>query len=321
MPRGCVISAKPLVVLSSINHDAPLGVLSQLPDYFRGRRSLHFLSPSWSLDGNFQMLHRQVQHAKVEFPEAEFVILANEESELIELQLCGLRSVLGNASIFIDESIFVPKFDVPKHFDAVYNAVLKPFKNHMLCREISSLALIYYLHGDETLADLGYANEVRNFLAHATFLNDERVGPNAILPLGQVCDELNRFHVGLCLSAREGTMRACVEYLLCGMPVVSIPATGGRMRYLNENNSRLVFADAKSVALAVQDLKRIHFDPQAIRHNTLTILQFERDCFVESVNLLAFKFLGVPHLLLDFSAFKTAINYKSVEHWKEALDE
>jgi hypothetical protein len=40
--------------------------------------------------------------------------------------------------------------------------------------------------------------------------------------------EINKAHVGLCLSAEEGAMFVSAEYLLCGIPVVSTRNKGGR---------------------------------------------------------------------------------------------
>ncbi len=321
MPRGCVISKEPLVVLSSINHDAPLGIISQLPDYFRGKRSLHLLSPSWSLHDQFDVLFQRVQAERQGFPDAEFVILANEEFELVNLQLSGLLSIAGNASIFIDEHIFKPIADCPKKYDALYNALFKKFKNHDLCSEISSLALIFYRQSYDSAEVKENEIRVRKLLAHAEFLNERQKGVFKYLSLNEVCEGINQSQVGLCLSHIEGTMRACVEYLLCGIPVVSVPAVGGRMRYLDDSNSRLVPANAKSVALAVQELKQLAISPDLIRNSIISILQFERQCFVDSVNLLAKRFCSSSDLVLDFSVFKDAINYRSVEQWQRALAE
>jgi Glycosyl transferases group 1 len=321
MPRGCVVSKEPYVVISSINHDAPLGIISLLPDYFKGKKSLHLLSPSWSLRNQFNILARRIEEAKKEFPAAEFVILANEEFELINLQFHGLLCVPGNASIFIDEDIFKPTLNATKKFDALYNALFKKFKNHALCGEISSLALIYYRYGNENANDIEYENDTKKRLAHAEFLNESQHNGFKYLALNEVAAMINQSHVGLCLSDVEGTMRACVEYLLCGIPVVSIPAVGGRMRYLNDSNSRLVPANAKSVAQAVQDLKECAIDPNQIRNDILSILRFERQCFEDSVSLLAKKVFGVEHLFLDSKPFKNSINYLKLEQWKRVLSD
>src|SRR6185503_10521296 len=103
--------------------------------------------------------------------------------------------------------------------------------------------------------------------------NETQSSKYRYMSLNEVSDALNQCHTGLCLSAKEGAMRACVETLLCGIPVVSIAAVGGRMRYLNNSNSRIVPADAASVAAAVQELKRLNINADAIRNDVLSILR------------------------------------------------
>lgn len=56
----------------------------------------------------------------------------------------------------------------------------------------------------------------------------EAPAPPAFLPPAQVCAALNRGEVGLALSELEGACWASTEYLLCGLPVVSTPCSGGR---------------------------------------------------------------------------------------------
>ena len=319
MPRGLVVSKDPLIVLSSINHDAPLGVISMLPNLFRGKKSLHFLSPAWSLVGGFAELRKKISECRITFPEAQFVVLANEEIELAQLQMNGLLTILANPSVFIDEQIFKPKPDRLVKFDAVYNAVFKKFKNHDLCADVSSLMLIYYDNHVIEHDDEKYVDHIRRTLKHAIFQNEiQPSGYHYMSPI-EISDALNQCHTGLCLSAAEGTMRVCVETLLCGIPVVSIAARGGRMRYLNELNSRIVPADAASVAYAVQELKRLNINADLIRNDILSVLRFERRNFLNSANIFIAAFLGTEKLISDFSIFKSSLNYLTALEWAKAL--
>lgn len=91
------------------------------------------------------------------------------------------------------------------------------------------------------------------------------------------------------------------------------------MRYLADHNSRLVPANSKSVAAAVQELKALQISPEFIRNDIVSILNFERRAFVDAVNLIIAVHFGVPHLVLDFSVFKRAIHYMSNDQWKNML--
>ncbi len=320
MNRGCIVSSSPLVILSSINYIMPLGVASARPELFAGRKSLHLLSPAWSLHGQYDKLVENFVDAAKTLPGAEFLFLANEEEEFVELQSRGLATVLASTYLFVDENTFRPMPEVPKIYDALYNATFRTFKNHQLCRCVKSLALIHYYHSSKPdLEDVAYEQEVRRILAHAKILNEMGNANYARLSLREVAHVINRSRSSLCLSDREGAMRACCESLMCGVPVVSIPAAGGRMRYLNSSNSRIVEAEPEAVALAVEEFARLNPDAQSIRRDFLSILEFERRNFLTVVNIFAARIFGVDELLKDFSVFQGSINYKSHENWEDLL--
>ena len=50
--------------------------------------------------------------------------------------------------------------------------------------------------------------------------------------------------VGLCLSKSEGAMFASIEYLLCGLPIVSTKSVGGRDIFFTDENC--IIADLHS---------------------------------------------------------------------------
>jgi hypothetical protein len=63
---------------------------------------------------------------------------------------------------------------------------------------------------------------------------------------------LNQSKVGLILSELEGCPRCVVEYLLCGLPVVSTKFLScGRKRFLNHKNSIIVDDTEEDVAIGV----------------------------------------------------------------------
>jgi Glycosyl transferases group 1 len=318
--RGCVVSHDPLVVLSSINEHAPLGIASVLPELFTGRPSLQLISPAWSLAGNYDFIQRQTVNLFRVLPEAEIVFLANEESELFELQARGLVATLASTHLFGNEHVFKPMEGIEKKYDAIYNAVFMPFKNHHLCEQVDSLALLHYFHTKERKPEqLKYEKEVEKKLKHSTILNHDESDNYNFLSWSKVAQSLNSARVGLCLSSREGAMRACAEYLLCGLPVVSVPAIGGRMRYLNASNSRIVPEDPAAVARAVQELVQLNLNPLAIRRDFLNIIEFERRNFVAFLNQCAESFFGVQKLVSNFKPFNEALHYRNVDGWRALL--
>jgi glycosyltransferase involved in cell wall biosynthesis len=71
-------------------------------------------------------------------------------------------------------------------------------------------------------------------------------------------------------------MRAAVEYLLCGLPVVSTPSIGGRERVLDPAWSKIVEPTPEAVAGAVAELIARPIDPTRIRLGTFEKLRPDR---------------------------------------------
>ena len=103
-----------------------------------------------------------------------------------------------------------------------------------------------------------YENRIRELLSKATWLNDT----GSFIPPQEISDYLCRARVGLALSAEEGPMAACVEYLLSGLPVVSTPSLGGRDVFFDERFVKVVEPDPHAVSEGVEALARLQIDPQ-----------------------------------------------------------
>ena len=63
---------------------------------------------------------------------------------------------------------------------------------------------------------------------------------------------LNKSKIGLCLSRVEGAMYSSVEYLLCGLPVVSTKSMGGRDAFFTNTNCLIADDTPESVAECVK---------------------------------------------------------------------
>ncbi|MBK8769268.1 MAG: hypothetical protein IPM06_02430 [Rhizobiales bacterium] len=314
---GCVISLDPLVIMAARNDSEHLGLATLHPEWFEGRPSLHFIKPTHSMMGRVEPLPALLKQMAERLPLAKFVIMANEELELVELQSHGVTSFVANNFLLIDENTFVPQPGAPRKYDAIYNAMFRAVKNHQLCARIPSLALIYYpLEG---YSEAAYERDMRQLLKHADVLNEPGGGPYRYMGADEVVAAINASHVGLCLSEKEGAMRACCEFLLCGIPVVTVPALGGRMRYLSLWNSRVVEPDAVAVAEAVAGLKNLNLDPYEIREDFLSIIEFERRNFLAYINACIEKHFGVANCVRSFAGFRGASNYTPIWKWKQWL--
>jgi len=111
-------------------------------------------------------------------------------------------------------------------------------------------------------------------LGHAAF-NRTFIPPDAVRDVYQAS------RVALALSAKEGAMFASMEYLLCGLPVVTTRNRGGRNRYLTPQNSRFVAARPEAVARAVAEFVAAPPDPLSVREEVLGLVRRDRLAYLD----------------------------------------
>ena len=251
-------------------------VLSRDPLVLMGSQKMIERVPD--LPGNFTFLYhnagfirlrtlRQYLRARLRYAYRgkRLIVVTNEPSEARWLQLIGVEAQCLGHNLHVREQLYVPMPDVPKRYDAVYAATLLPFKRLHLAELVKSLYILTYVSGGQSW-DL-HAYEPR--LQHADF-NRGWVRHEDVPRI------YNEARVGLALSQREGAMLASLEYLFCGLPVVTTRNRGGRDRYLTPRNSRFVADDPGAVAAAVAAFVNNPPDPLAIRREALEMVQRDR---------------------------------------------
>ena len=224
-----------------------------LPEWFRPKHVIEFI-PWWAGRYN-QMAKRKVKQTLHNIEGRTHHLIVNSLDEDFLRKRFLMRGAKINAAIYINEHIYKP-FTQPKHYDAIYTGRLSSFKRHELAKDVERLMVV------------SYGGNLHAFcpqLQHAQF-NQEFLQPS------ELCKKINQSYAGLCLSAEEGIMLAAIEYLLCGIPVVSTPSKGGRDQFFNEKNSIIVPPESEAVAQAVRCWKESPPDPQKIREQTLNQL-------------------------------------------------
>lgn len=252
--------------------------------------ALIIINPSWEiatperLDGFRTLIGaHQAKH-----PRHRLVCLLNSEAERGFLLKAGAEVLDCHQNALVDENIFKPaegaRAGGPREFDAVYNARFARYKRHQLAKGVRSLALIHYT-GLPLFEPLWWA-ATRWRMRHARIINRHKWGvwPQWIMPK-EVAATYNRSRVGLCLSEVEGGMLASIQYLLCGLPVVTTPSRGGRDVFFDADNTLVVEPRAEAVADGVRAMIARNLDPWAIRERTLARMAEHRGrlvAFVES---------------------------------------
>jgi len=283
---GAVVSTSPLVVLTQANNEVPAGaVAAYAPDLLVDKPALHLLTCSWTLESDLpKLLAKGIAKAQSMLPLSRFLVLCANDLEVLACSALGLDAIVASGQIFVDERIWHPlPQQVARPYLAVYNARLDAFKRHELAARISNLLLTYAWSTDDS-QDNSMAR-VRALLPSATFANHDMLGGQyKALPLPEVNQLLAQAETGLCLSAVEGSMRAAMEYLLAGLPVVTTPSLGGRDRYFVGGYCRTVPADPDAVLHAARELADLRLDRSRIRRHVGDMVAFDRHNFLRALN-------------------------------------
>ena len=248
---GGVLCNSPLITLGKRRAEIgePLGLLTERPNFFEGRRSLNFVMLAWTHedDESVKALAADLSAIAKRLPLSQNIILANTQRELELFTASGIPAIMANLLMFINENNFWIEPDCSKDAMATYVGTFAPYKRHQLARDIDDLALLYWRPSGDMF------QEVKGWLPKAIFRNHR--GPTneyRLIRGKEYCELLSRSNVGLCLSRYEGPMRASMEYALCGLPIVSTEAFGGRTEVLRGRDfTRIVSDEPNDIARAV----------------------------------------------------------------------
>lgn len=318
---GAIVSTDPLITIGKHEDGLPMGLASLFPERFESKPSLHFMGLDWTAEppDEVALIAEELADARRRLPLARFVFNVNTHYEAALFSRAGIPNIVANGMSFVDERTFVPPPPVPfaeRRYDAVYTARLDPFKRHELAAKIPTLMLVY------GTPEEGELEHVKSILPHAYYANhDVEPGRYQHIHHSKMSALLNQCSVGLCLSAEEGAMRSAMEYLLCGLPVVSTESVGGRDRYFIGPHTRVVPPDPDAVASAVADLKARAFHPIAVREYVSRLVAFDRHNFLTSANKIVERELGVRDRFRSFAPFAgAAVRWRLVSEIEEEFD-
>jgi len=240
------------------------------------------INPWWSMRNHDTWTIRLKKLAEISagYPNIKIVFLCNDPLEIPIAERAGFKGLLVNHNAFSQEAVF-QIIDVPKKYKSIYNAKLTSFKRHFLASKIDGLALMYSRFGDTPKN----FESLKQKLPNAIFLNgDPRTHEYQTFNSKQVAYHLNQSESGLCLSEVEGAMYGSIEYLLCGIPIVSTPSLGGRDVFFDNDHCSIVPPEPEAISNAVCDLISRRLDPQKIRSQTLRKIHEQRSTFISFIN-------------------------------------
>jgi glycosyltransferase involved in cell wall biosynthesis len=283
-----LLSCDPLIIHTWPTLAFPVGCASALGPLLRHRKAHFLIAPPWTaeLPANHEFMGERMRSYALDHPLHRLTFLGNTDRETRLMAEAGFEAITVNHNCLTNDAAFRPLADVSPIYDAVYNARLSPFKRHELAAEIERLALIFYA-ADYTAPQF-HAEHARlsALMPHATFVN--RLASHG-------CDMLNpdgvnailaQSSTGLCLSPVEGAMRASIEYLFAGLPVVSTPSIGGRDVYFDDEYCIIADPDPRSIRDAVKALVARAVPRERVRARTLARVEADRARYIAFVQSL-----------------------------------
>lgn len=245
-----VYSTNPLVVSASESLIPRL--LDILPDEILAK-SYFLIFQTWTKEPIKELLITRWRLRNLPVDRAYFMCSTLKETQ--RLGLLGFKTIWCHHNLFCNEEEFVCADNSDRPFDAVYNAVIAPYKRHYLLSGLEGLRLV--TGSVKKLSDLDKLG-LKNYVVNDRYLDKS-----------EISDVYSLCKCGLALSAKEGGMLASTEYMLTGLPVVSTPSIGGRDVYYDEGNHILCDASPMGVKTAIEEAKNRQWDRQSIRNNAI----------------------------------------------------
>ncbi len=234
-------------------------------EFARGRPIQVLVRPSWHVPTLITSYGKAVAQLGREHPNAALTFMGSTPEDAAVLEKAGLKALHVNKNAFVDERVFRPDPAAELRYQAVHIAQSQAFKRHDLAYDVEGLALVTYDEEDDRDRLTTLVASYRG-LAYA---NVEPDGRQFLLEAEQVREIICRSRCGLVLSDLEGANNASVEYLLCGVPVITTPSQGGRDAFFDPRHVRVVEPTAEAVRAAVEAAQAPGMDPLEIRQGVL----------------------------------------------------
>jgi Iap family predicted aminopeptidase len=266
--------SKPIYILFDYN---PLIKNFKLNETFFDKNSFIFILTSW---------YKTDQVAKIININREYniIILANSLEEKAFFEKKVKSDVLFcNHNAFLDEKKYTIYNSIKKNYDLVIDSAFHEYKNVNIAKKIQNTIHIGYFNYKKINT---HDKVVPNFGMLANF----KSGEYKRLDKHSINIYYNQSLMGGMFSECEGACFASSQYLLSGLPVISIKSVGGRDIWYNEYNSIICENNEDSVYEAVELAKSKivsgEFNREKIRELHLKQMDEHRNTLIEYISRL-----------------------------------
>jgi hypothetical protein len=235
--------------------------------------TLLYMFPWCTLAQEVPKIAHKIKKTLQRYEKHRIVLLCNELFTVDLFRAQGVEAIYCNQNCFVNENVFTADRSAVKVYDAIYNASMAPYKRHSLARDVGSLALMTYRYSGTHSKE--YEAEARACLSHAKWVKDSYSDKDKV-PVEEIVRLYNQCRVGLCLSEIEGAMFASIEYLLCGLPIVTTQSIGGRDAFFDPEYVITVKDTPEAVSAGVKEMCVRAPDPDRIRAKTLEKMAVHR---------------------------------------------
>jgi hypothetical protein len=209
------------------------------------------------------------------------VLLANSIEEKTFFETTTKRHVLFcNHNAFLNENKFKILGNLPKFYDLVIDSAFHEYKNVEKANKVENVLHIGYFKFVKRDSD---DKVVPSYGKLVNFVN----GEYKLLDKVQINTYYNQSQVGGIFSEYEGACFASSQYLLAGLPVISVKSQGGRDIWYNEYNSVICDNDEDSIynahQLALKKLESGEFNREKIRELHLNQMDEHRNTIIEYI--------------------------------------
>lgn len=204
---------------------------------------------------------------------AQCIILCNSQIEKKTCDKIKVYSAFVNKNCFIDENLYIIDETIEKKYDGIYSTSFNNRKRLDLCNNLNNIAIL-----------LKYNETPNELISSFNIINEKTINSNEIYKY------YNQAKFGLCLITQDDSSNASAEYLLCGLPVISVTSYGGRNVWYNNYNSIIIDPTKESllkgIEVCLNKIETGKFNSELIRRKQIILMSEFRSKFIKIVSIM-----------------------------------